>query len=107
MTTSLSAFLALWWSIAAAWASANLDDQYFDSNGVRIRYLDHGAGEPVVLVHGYLSRIEHNWMNTGVLQDLSRDHRVIALDCRGHGKSDRPHDPKQYGAEMAHQGVLF
>jgi pimeloyl-ACP methyl ester carboxylesterase len=35
-----------------------------------------------------------------VLQNLVKDHRVIALDLRGHGKSDKPHDPKAYGTEL-------
>jgi pimeloyl-ACP methyl ester carboxylesterase len=37
--------------------------------------------------------------------DLAVDHQVIALDCRGHGKSDKPHDPKQYGIEMVNDVV--
>lgn len=40
-------------------------------------------------------------MNTGVQPALARNFRVIALDYRGHGKSDKPHDPKAYGMEMA------
>lgn len=76
-------------------------DRFFNSNGVRIRYLEQGTGEPVVLIHGYGGWIERNWIATGVFQELAKNYRVIALDCRGHGKSDKPHDPKQYGPEMA------
>lgn len=76
-------------------------DKFFDSNGVRIRYIEQGAGEPVVLVHGYAGAIEAKWITSGVFQQLSKNFRVIALDCRGHGKSDKPHDVKQYGQEMA------
>ena len=36
-----------------------------------------------------------------LMNDLSKDHQVIAMDCRGHGKSDKPHDSSQYGSEMA------
>ncbi len=79
---------------------APLADQYFDSNGVRIRYVEAGQGEPVILVHGYTSRIEDQWIETGVLPALAKKFRVIAFDARGHGKSGKPHDPKQYGAEM-------
>jgi pimeloyl-ACP methyl ester carboxylesterase len=75
-------------------------DQFFDSNGVRIRYVVQGRGEPVVLVHGYTRSIETNWIDPGVFQNLAKDHRVIALDLRGHGKSDKPHEPAAYG-EMA------
>lgn len=75
-------------------------DKFFDSQGVRIRYIEQGAGEPVVLVHGYTATIERNWIVSGVFQQLAKNFRVIALDCRGHGKSDKPHDTKQYGQEM-------
>jgi len=76
-------------------------DKFFDSNGVRIRYVEQGAGEPVVLVHGYISSAEEAWFTSGVFQQLAINYRVIAMDCRGHGKSDKPHDVKQYGEEMA------
>jgi pimeloyl-ACP methyl ester carboxylesterase len=71
-------------------------ERYFDSAGVRIRYVDRGAGAPVLLVHGFTASIETSWIDTGVLPDLVRDHRVIALDLRGHGKSDKPRDPLAY-----------
>lgn len=79
----------------------NLQDQSFDSNGVRIRYIEQGAGEPIVLIHGFGSTVEANWVTPGVFQRLAKNYRVIALDCRGFGKSDKPHERKQYGPEMA------
>jgi pimeloyl-ACP methyl ester carboxylesterase len=51
----------------------------------------------VVLIHGWSADAE---MWQPLMADLSRDHRVIAFDCRGHGKSGKPHDPAQYGMEM-------
>jgi len=80
-------------------------DKYFDSNGVRIRYLDQGSGQPIVLIHGYTSNVERSWMDTGVFANLVKDYRVIALDCRGHGKSDKPRDPRAYGGEMGQDVV--
>jgi pimeloyl-ACP methyl ester carboxylesterase len=71
-------------------------DRFFDAGGVRIRYVDTGAGPAVVLVHGFTGDIERSWVNTGILQNLARDHRVLALDLRGHGHSDKPHDPRAY-----------
>jgi pimeloyl-ACP methyl ester carboxylesterase len=71
----------------------------FDSNGVRIHYVDEGRGTPIVLVHGLTNSIE-TWRNTGVLDNLARDHRVVALDLRGHGKSGKPHEVAAYGPEM-------
>ena len=73
---------------------------YFDSNGVKIYYEEHGNGEPVVLVHGFASRADHNWGEQW-FKYLAPHFRVIALDCRGHGKSDKPHDAAAYeGAAM-------
>lgn len=75
-------------------------DTFFDSKGVRIRFIEQGQGAPIVLIHGYTGTLERHWINPGVFTDLSKDHRVIAIDCRGHGKSGKPADPKAYGPEM-------
>src|SRR5215204_7274356 len=72
------------------------EERFFDSRGVRIRYIDSGAGVPVVLVHGFTANIERAWIETGMVDNLARDHRVIALDLRGHGKSGKPHEPAAY-----------
>jgi pimeloyl-ACP methyl ester carboxylesterase len=80
-------------------------DNFFDSNGVRIRYVDRGQGAPVVLIHGYTGNLERHWIAPGVFANLAKDHRVIALDCRGHGKSGTPTDPAAYGTEMGRDVV--
>ena len=77
-------------------STASAQDRYFDSAGVRIRYVDTGNGPPVVLVHGFTGDIERSWVNNGILPDLARDHRVVAFDLRGHGHSGKPHDPRAY-----------
>ena len=77
-------------------------DQFFDSNGVQIRYVSVGQGEPIILIHGWAADAE---MWAPAIQDLSRSYRVIALDCRGHGKSGKPTDPSQYGMEMVNDVV--
>ena len=77
------------------------EDQFFDSEGVRIRYIEQGSGEPVVLLHGNPTSIEVNWRETGVIEGLAENFRVIALDLRGFGQSDKSHDPSDYGANMA------
>lgn len=53
---------------------------------------------PVVLcVHGFASSTRDNWVDTGWVRDLTRaGYRVLALDQRGHGASDKPHDPRDY-----------
>lgn len=60
---------------------------FAEVNGVRLRYLDQGSGPAVVLLHGFASSLE-TWL--GVIPELARDHRVIALDLMGFGWSDRP-----------------
>src|SRR5437899_1829000 len=80
-------------------------DHFFDSSGVRIRYLDEGRGAPVVLIHGYTGNADRHFVNPGVFANLTADYRAIALDCRGHGKSDKPTDPNAYGVEMAQDVV--
>jgi len=68
------------------------EDKFFDSKGVKIHYVDAGQGEPVVLIHGFSSSLDANWGSLGIIDKLSKDFRVVALDVRGHGKSDKPHD---------------
>lgn len=55
-------------------------------------------GDPtVVVVHGFASSARDNWVNTGWVRDLTRaGYRVLAVDQRGHGLSDKPHDPAAY-----------
>ena len=71
-------------------------DKWFDSNGLRIRYVEAGTGVPVVLVHAYTRYLESNWIAPGVFADLSKDHRVIAYDMPGHGKSEKAYEPSAY-----------
>ncbi|AXJ97066.1 alpha/beta hydrolase [Sphingomonas sp. FARSPH] len=56
-----------------------------------------GEGRPVVLIHGYFSNAEVNWIKYGHAARIAdRGFRVIMPDLRGHGASDRPHDPAAY-----------
>jgi len=73
---------------------------FFEVNGVRLHYVEAGRGTPVILVHGLACEHAANWMLSRVFQRLSRRYRVIALDNRGHGKSDKLYDPAQYGLEL-------
>ena len=85
---------------SAALAQTRPEDKYFDSDHTRIRYVDVGSGEPIVLIHGFTGSTELSWLDTGILDTLSKEFRVIAMDLRGHGKSDKPHDPASYGVKM-------
>ncbi len=73
---------------------------FFDNEGVKIYYEVEGEGPPVVLIHGFAASLEGNWKGTNWVKVLKDKYKVILLDCRGHGKSDKPVDPKQYGAHM-------
>lgn len=79
-------------------ALAAAPDQYFTAADARIRYREIGQGSPVVLIHG-LARSLDDWFGVG--DSLARDHRVIALDVRGFGKSTRIEDPARLGIQMA------
>src|ERR1035438_4642581 len=74
------------------------EDLFFDSNGVKIHYTVQGKGEPVVLIHGYAINIGLNW--AAVMPSLINDYKVIAIDNRGHGKSDKPHDAASYSPKL-------
>lgn len=75
----------------------------FQNGDVEIAYIDQGEGDPIVLVHGFASNKEANWVNPGWLTTLTRaGRRVIALDNRGHGQSSKLYDPAAYhSATMA------
>jgi pimeloyl-ACP methyl ester carboxylesterase len=70
---------------------------FFDSDGLRIHFLDRGHGVPVLMIHGFGSSADEHWVRTGIFDRLARRWRVIAYDARGHGHSDKPHDPAKYG----------
>src|SRR5215510_6053535 len=75
----------------------------FTNGAVEIAYLDEGEGEPIVLVHGFASTKETNWVQPGWVTTLTKARRrVIALDNRGHGASSKLYDPAAYhSATMA------
>jgi len=77
--------------------------QRFGHDGVEIAFLDEGEGEPIVLVHGFASTAQVNWLHPGWIATLTRaGRRVIALDNRGHGDSSKLYDPAAYhSARMA------
>ena len=61
----------------------------------------HPDGEPILLVHGFASTVHVNWVFPGWFKTLGEaGYRVLALDNRGHGKSDKPHDPQAYTPEI-------
>jgi pimeloyl-ACP methyl ester carboxylesterase len=75
--------------------------QTFDSDGVRLAYIDEGEGDAVLLIHGFASSVRTNWIEPGWVSLLTRSgYRVIAIDNRGHGESEKLYDPALYGAPL-------
>ena len=78
----------------------------FTHDSVEIAYLDEGSGEPIVLVHGFASNKEVNWVGPGWVTALTRaGRRVIALDDRGHGASAKLYDPADYHSAIMAEDV--
>ncbi len=83
----------------------------FDSDGVRIAYIDvppaSGGGDAILLIHGFASNHAVNWVNTQWVRALAQaGYRTIALDNRGHGESEKLYDPEAYSSEaMASDAV--
>lgn len=78
---------------------------YAENNGVRIHYRVIGTGKPLVLHHGFTESIE-DWLECGYVDALQCQHRLILMDARGHGRSDKPHDPVVYSLETRVRDVV-
>ena len=81
----------------------------FDSNGVGIHFEVNGPedGAPIVLVHGFASDYHLNWVGSRWQETLTNARfRVIGIDCRGHGQSDKPHDEAAYSVDLMAGDVI-
>src|SRR4051812_50169321 len=68
------------------------------SDGIPLAFERHGEGPTVLLVHGFGSSRLQNWKSTGWFGGLTAaGFAIVAMDCRGHGDSGKPHDPAAYG----------
>jgi pimeloyl-ACP methyl ester carboxylesterase len=73
----------------------------FSSDGLDLHYIDEGAGDPVLLIHGFASNIRENWIDTQWVAFLTRNgFRAIAIDNRGHGQSAKLYDAAAYTAPL-------
>ena len=76
-------------------------------DGLRIAFEDIGKGPPIVLVHGFGSDRTQNWRAPGWYETLlNAGSRVVALDIRGHGESDKPRDRAAYAQDLRVGDVL-
>ncbi len=76
----------------------------FNSDGVRLAYIDEGAGDPILLIHGFASNIAMNWSGPGWVKALNEaGYRIIAFDNRGHGMSEKLYQLADYGAPLMAQ----
>ena len=60
------------------------------ADGLKIHYVVMGQGTPVILIHGAGGSAEGSWFANGIAEALAKNHRAVAVDCRGHGTSDNP-----------------
>jgi pimeloyl-ACP methyl ester carboxylesterase len=78
---------------------------YAENRGVRIYYEVEGEGSPLVLVHGFTDSLQ-GWREYGYVEELKKEHRLVLIDARGHGGSDKPHDPEAYGLKHRSADVV-
>lgn len=89
--TVLAAAVVLAMAATALAEQAFNEDYFTTSDGVKIHYLTAGStGSWVVLIHGYSDNAERMWFRTGIAPAIAKNHRIVALDNRNHGKSDKP-----------------
>jgi pimeloyl-ACP methyl ester carboxylesterase len=73
---------------------------YADSEGLRIHYRVEGEGQPLMIHHGFGVGLESVYDVVSLVETLRTDYQLILIDARGHGASDKPHDPDAYGMEL-------
>lgn len=96
----LSFFFAVLLGTASIRGETPKSGEFKSRDGIKIHYLELGtSGTPVILIHGSAGSAS-NWVENGVAEALAKKHRVIAIDCRGHGESDKPLDPEKYGPHL-------
>jgi pimeloyl-ACP methyl ester carboxylesterase len=79
----------------------------FRHDDLDIAYLDEGEGDPVLLIHGFASSKEVNWVQPGWVAALTQaGYRVVAHDNRGHGASSKLYDPERYHIGLMAQDAL-
>jgi len=75
------------------------------NNSILIHYEVEGNGSPLVLCHGSFGSLE-DWRQFGYVDALADRHKLILIDSRGHGKSDKPHDPASYSLDLRASDII-
>src|SRR5262249_35481004 len=78
---------------------------YANNQGIRIHYQVEGVGAALVLLPGYSDSME-SWYEQGYVAALKSTYQLVLIDARGHGASDKPHDPDAYGMQHNVSDVL-
>ncbi len=78
---------------------------YADNKGIHIHYKTEGEGPPLVLQHGSLGSMD-NWYDDGYVSALKKDYQLVLLDARGHGASDKPHNPDAYDLKRRVEDIV-
>jgi pimeloyl-ACP methyl ester carboxylesterase len=78
---------------------------YANNRGVRIHYELEGEGPPLVLLHGLSEDLEW-WRDYGYVESLRNNYKLILIDARGHGASDKPHNPDAYKLELSVSDIV-
>jgi len=78
---------------------------YANNQGIRIHYEVEGDGTPLVLLHGISDTIE-SWYACGYVGSLKKEYKLILIDVRGHGGSDKPHDSEAYAMRLLVNDVV-
>src|SRR5262249_36679509 len=78
---------------------------YANNHGIRLHYQVEGEGPPLVLQNGFSDSLE-SWYEMGYVIPLQHDYRLILIDARGHGASEKPHDPAAYTIQQQAADVV-
>ncbi|MFD1143498.1 alpha/beta fold hydrolase [Larkinella insperata] len=91
---------------ASAWAQTNREPLFTSFDGTKIHYEVAGEGRPVVLVHGFMGN-STSWQKAVLRQSLlDAGYKVVQLDLRGNGQSDKPHTLAAYQNDAEARDII-